>query len=596
MSKSERIKSLITSIQRAHAANQFPNYIEYIRFPHFKNLQKDTRIDFIFPFTVLTGLNGSGKSSALHAIYGAPRGRSTGRYWFSTLVDPIEEAADAPNCFVYGYKSAAGIIHEVLKSRVGVSKGADYWEPSRPIAAYGMKLLPGKKRRPAIEKKVIYLDFRAELSAFDQFFYFGSFKSSSTLKNKQDVLRKYSKYVKTAIDTDAIVTVRNRKNRAPAKLTVNEIKTIAKILGKSYDACTLLVHDFYGSTGLTAYFNTSTLNYSEAYAGRGEYAVVKLVHEVSRAPENALIILDEPEVSLHPGAQDELKIFLLESLLAKKLQVVISTHSPKFVEFLPDDAIKLFLQDSSPKFIVKNSCSYLEAFHSIGMELHESDKNIITVEDITAQIIVEKVLASMGTEYTLLFRVIFYPGGSEEIYKKAVTYSEEGERHKFILLDGDKRKSIPDPSAFEVSESRDFKFLERTLKETTNIAFEKLGFRIDGHAKSGDVAQKIASSNAYLTYLFTNLGYLPGRVPEEMLWDEAYVSRKISEDGGSVPAFTADFKRNVMAFAKCMFGDDTPNSVESAKKMLINEMIRSENHFYKELTAILKGFRDSLPA
>ncbi|AWM32110.1 ATP-dependent nuclease [Hymenobacter nivis] len=595
MSKAAKIKALINSIHRAHAANQFPNYIEYIRFPHFKNLLDNTRIDFSFPLTVLTGLNGSGKSSALHAIYGAPKNRSTGRFWFSTLVDPIQQESNAPNCFVYGYKSAAGGIFEVLKSRIGTSKGADYWEPSRPIAAYGMTLLPGGKRRPAIEKKVVYLDFRAELSAFDQFFYFGQFSITSTLRSKQDVLRKYSKYVKSAIDTGTVVSVRNRKNSVPVTLTAAEIATVAKILGKTYDACVLLVHNFYGSGGLTAYFKTNALSYSEAYAGRGEYAVVKLVHEVSKVPNNSLIILDEPEVSLHPGAQEELKIFLLETLLAKKLQIVISTHSPKFVEFLPDNAIKIFLQDPSGKFIVQNSSHYLEAFQSIGMELHEDDKYIVIVEDITAKTIVEKVLTSMGTDYALLFRVIYYPGGSEEIYKRAVTYSEENEKHKFILLDGDKRKAVPDPSSFGVADAKDFSFLERTLKDATNIGFEKLGFRINGTGKTGDVAQKIASSNTYLAYLSTNLGYLPGRISEEMLWDEAYVTRKITEEGGTVPAFTTDYKRNIMMFANGLFGDDLPDSTASAKKLLINEMIKSRNSSYVELAGTLKSFKDSIP-
>ena len=68
--------------------------------------------------------------------------------------------------------------------------------------------------------------------------------------------------------------------------------------------------------------------------------------------ENSLIILDEPEVSLHPGAQEELKIFLLEQILIKRLQIIISTHSPKFSEFLPDDAIKLFYQTTSEYLLV----------------------------------------------------------------------------------------------------------------------------------------------------------------------------------------------------------------------------------------------------
>lgn len=66
-----------------------------------KKFRKNVRIDFSFPFTMLVGKNGTGKSSVLHAIYGMPANSSTGEYWFTTDVDPI---ADAENCYFYGYQ------------------------------------------------------------------------------------------------------------------------------------------------------------------------------------------------------------------------------------------------------------------------------------------------------------------------------------------------------------------------------------------------------------------------------------------------------------------------------------------------------------
>jgi len=361
MPQQDEIRGLISSIRSAHQAGTFPVYIEYIRFPKYKNLVSDARINFEFPFTVFTGLNGTGKSSALHAIFGAPRGNSTGTYWFSTDVDPIDDKdTTAPHCFVYGYKDAArAVIVEVLKTRINSKTyGPDYWEPSRPIAKYGMdtKAVPsGTTRNPTLEKEVVYLDFRAELSAFDKYFYFGDFSKSNTLKTKQDVLRKYSKYLRTAIDRNDIVSFRaRRQNKRPISLSPDALRDVSSILGKSYDECLLLSHNFFGGTeGLTAYFKTNHISYSEAYAGRGEFAVIKLVYEVGKAPNNALIILDEPEVSLHPGAQAELKKFLLRAVLKKKLQVVICTHSPTFVECLPNEAIKLFINDGTGKFFIK---------------------------------------------------------------------------------------------------------------------------------------------------------------------------------------------------------------------------------------------------
>ena len=41
--------------------NQFYPYIDYIRFPHYKSLSLNSRINFNFPITLLVGRNGVNK-------------------------------------------------------------------------------------------------------------------------------------------------------------------------------------------------------------------------------------------------------------------------------------------------------------------------------------------------------------------------------------------------------------------------------------------------------------------------------------------------------------------------------------------------------
>ncbi|MFR5081548.1 MAG: hypothetical protein ACLTEE_02410 [Anaerobutyricum hallii] len=62
----------INDIKRMKEKGLFKNYIEYIVFPYYKNLVPGTKINLKFPITILVGKNGSGKSSTLHALYGAP--------------------------------------------------------------------------------------------------------------------------------------------------------------------------------------------------------------------------------------------------------------------------------------------------------------------------------------------------------------------------------------------------------------------------------------------------------------------------------------------------------------------------------------------
>lgn len=125
--------------------------------------------------------------------------------------------------------------------------------------------------------------------------------------------------------------------------------------------------------------NKYEMGYSEANAGSGEIAVVQLVRRVESAKEYSMVLLDEPEVSLHPGAQENLKEYLLEAIKNKKLQVVISSHSPSLINGLPNSAIKLFKTNEYGKFFVQEDVHFEEAFFDI--ENKVSNKKMIFCED-----------------------------------------------------------------------------------------------------------------------------------------------------------------------------------------------------------------------
>lgn len=114
----------------------FPGYITHIRFPRYKNIADGMRIDFTFPITALVGSNGSGKTSVLNALYGAPARKSAGQYWFSTKVDPIKEGDGSPSRFIYGHRNPTlKAIVETRKARVKkIRRGRldpNYWEPTK---------------------------------------------------------------------------------------------------------------------------------------------------------------------------------------------------------------------------------------------------------------------------------------------------------------------------------------------------------------------------------------------------------------------------------------------------------------------------------
>lgn len=597
MSTKSEIRKLIEEIRSIKAKGSvFKNYIEYIRFPFYKNLEINTKIDFDFPFTVFTGQNGSGKSSALHALYGAPEGYSTGNFWFSTRVDPIDEGEGNTNCFIYAYIGSGNKPVEVLKTRILKRNNPDYWEPSRPLRRYDMETLDGG-RHPTVKKNVVYLDFRSELSAFDKYFYFSPFRSSITLKSKQDVIRKYSRHLRNLIDTNSPVVIRDRRRNKPVKrLSKEEIEVISQILGKTYHECKLIEHDLFSSEniGLSIYFKEGTLNYSEAFAGRGEFAVAKIVYEIFRCPNESLILLDEPEVSLHPKAQEELKKFLLRQIKVKKLQIVVSTHSPTFVSDLPDDAIKLFYQSANSKFLVKNTCNYLEAFQFIGADVHDSSRSVLIVEDVTAQLIISGVIDELAGPYAIIFTVKYFPGGAEEILKKAATYSEEKESHKFLVLDGDKKNAQSNIETFTVAQSKDINFLKSEILNTTQVSFDKLGFRLNGGSQNEKVnsdSEKARAALGYLSYLATNLFYLPGNIPEDLLWDDEYINSMLEANSHSPQIFTGDSKRKIYDFAGKLYGDVSEDNMKSTIKLLVRNFVRRKNNNFKLIEDMLRQIK-----
>lgn len=329
-------------------------YIKYIRFPFYKNLEEGARIDFDFPITVLIGQNGTNKSSVLRAVFGCPEDCNVGNFWFSTAVDPIhiQDRKSRPPRFIYGYfHKIQNRTVEVIKTRIEkkrVVKGKsypnpDYWEPSRPLKSDGMELMPEtnlsdkddllkkegrlKTRWPLIDKNVVFKDFRSEISAFDKYFYHGNLTKTLKYNTKQDFIRDRSKQLRKVIrdNLKSLKLFRGKKEHVYQNYVLpdDQVKAISDILGKRYSGVRVIQHKLFKVEGDTVILETEDLRYSEAFAGSGEFAIAQIVKDVMSAPERSLIIFDEPEVSLHPGAQERLMRFLKDQVKWGRHQVVI---------------------------------------------------------------------------------------------------------------------------------------------------------------------------------------------------------------------------------------------------------------------------------
>jgi len=513
---SKDIESLVSMSKGTRMCNNFPRHIHHIRFPVFKNIEQGARLEFPFPVTALVGANGSGKTSVLNALYGAPDKHSTGEYWFSTQVDPIEEGLGSPNRFIYGhYNQAARIIVETRKARVRKTRNGrldpNYWEPTKEAPGDNMEAYAQAKpvegrsldRWNPVKRGVLYINFRRELSAFDKYFYFGKAppkprkgdKTKRRIQNKKDRVRADAVWLAKVIAAgNTSITRRNLKvateNRA---LTAGELKVVSYVLGHGYTDARWIKHRLFDvDGGLSIIFKTSTGTYSEAFAGSGEVAVTSCVIQILKAREDSLVLLDEPEVSLHPGAQERLLAFLVAQSKLKRLQVIFSTHSPFMLTGLPDNAIKAFDQGVNGKSVPVNSSHPYAAFVRLGAP--PPGKLSVLVEDSLAKTAVEQAIALLPTEADRsLFIVEVVSGGYGGILSQRVP-ALLGSRSHLVLLDGDARKvdEFLDPDAIAADQNKN---LDKLIVDSVGVSPSLLVDGGNGKAdkkKKGQVAEVIS--------------------------------------------------------------------------------------------------------
>ncbi|OBG76439.1 hypothetical protein A5700_21760 [Mycobacterium sp. E1214] len=398
-----------------------------------------------------------------------------------------------------------------------------------------------------MKKHVVYLDFRSELSAFDKYIHHQSFSHwtpDATQKRYRVVLR--SKWIARALSGGSLPKQeRGRLIQPVRELDATSVNAIATILGRPLVKIDIIEHKFFGPDGYTVrlHLEGDGAAYSEAHAGSGEYAVIRLVDAIRSAPERSLILLDEPEVSLHPGAQRKLMDFIEAETLHHCHQVIISTHSPALASGLPPEAIKVFGYDATRHrvLLIADSCSPTEAFAHLGHTIIGSRPRLIVEDELAAEI-ARAALRRHGPKKLDTLDVVPFPGGAGGVIKNVLPSLAIGGFEKAaILLDGDQSPATRNTSldAMDAIAARG-----EDLDELNTL------WRLQFHAaepnlhSDSDHSRDIPNLIACLTWAASHLAYLPGSSPEQALatalgdedpsktdttWKEYWVNRVRSE-------------------------------------------------------------------
>jgi predicted ATPase len=109
-----------------------------------------------------------------------------------------------------------------------------------------------------------------------------------------------------------------------------------KVLAQGYDEVTAHQTNITTRLGNTvSSVKRSGIGYSESNMGFGEARALNLIQILETIPERSLVLIEEPETSLHLSAQQEFGHYLVDVCIHRKHQILLTSHSEFILRALP---------------------------------------------------------------------------------------------------------------------------------------------------------------------------------------------------------------------------------------------------------------------
>jgi predicted ATPase len=181
--------------------------------------------------------------------------------------------------------------------------------------------------------------------------------------------------------------------------------------------------------------------YDSRTMGAGELSSLFLWWAIDRAPNNSLLLVEEPETYLSPAAQEALIEFLVVSVSKKFLNVIMTSHSPNVFRRLPlESMVCLYRQGGGTK--IANRPIHPEWWRTVGIE--PPVDIIVLVEDLSAELLLRHILES--NDPILARRLeVRQKAGQGDIVTFLRAVDQQFMAIKIIgAFDGDQKGQVPD--------------------------------------------------------------------------------------------------------------------------------------------------------
>ncbi len=385
--------------------SRFPNFGDAIVQVHIRGFRchQNTVVDVRSPITAFCGLNGTGKSTVLQLVAASRRSSDANHrtyyirdFFLVGNLDPQPYRNDASVTFKYWQEDRS-----TKQLTVSTSSRGRGWN--------------GYKRRP-----------------FGHVFFAGIGLYLPKIEQRDLVARYYN------------------------KLTIAGSAVVAERI-KSW-TCRVLGHSYTGMENNTVRHNEKNAeiicvdragtHYSEIHMGFGEGRSQYLINARERMPDKSLILIEEPETSLHPSAQYMLGEYLVDVAIIKGHQIFLTTHSEFLLRALPD-ASRIFLHSWGDQI---KTIEGLTSRQAESLMTGGQDKALcVLVEDECGRAVLREILRRVDP--ALLSSTHIAVGGDKDAVARTVRGLKDTGLKVAAVRDGDKEGS-PAENIFKLPGTR----------------------------------------------------------------------------------------------------------------------------------------------